>query len=637
MRELTLHKGDLFMLLFFAAIIGWFAIPAVYSGADNGRVIAHFNWDEEMIVNLAGKLYQRGATPIEYTCGYPQLFFYLAGAVLFPYTWIKGLDIHTIVCVLRGFNVLIAIATVLLLYIFVIRFFKSRITAALSCLILCTTPIFLRMAVHSKPHLLNVLFTLAAFYFCFLAAEKYKLKYMVLAAAASGLSMSANFFGFFLIPSICLTYAYHIAKLKTDELIADQKKRGLFIYIASSLVMFVGVLVPAAAVFAYYRFSHLFAKKGVDAFSVFLASRMFRMFALVAAVIFMTGLLWWILNLTTGRLVRMRRKTGGPRFLLAMNSCILFLFTLVLVSGAVFVILNPTYLLFPAEAVKITVNQFGFTAFGASLTGAAARSFLSPGAFDWAKKLFIDNAVFNGWLGSFFLIYLVYELLNIGKARNRDQQISRRQRIILLTYLLSLMAVLFMFVMHRTHHYLLPAIPVIAVLSSFGVVEIVKKIRSAWARYIVIAVLSVLALAGFCERASGVIELRHVMADKNSDTGIVIGRYLEENFGRDTVIWKDSTTYYVPQKFKNVNSMYYDQDISGYFAKIRDLEPDLIIITSEGDSSLANLRKVEKAIEDGRLKGFKKLAGYTYSGPYAIGNSSYGIYKEICIFRREDS
>lgn len=147
-------KNALIPFLLIVPIL-WFAFPVINFGTDNLRMISHFDNDESVLVKFAGQTYSQGLIPVETGAAYPQLFYYTAGIVLFPLTCLNGVNYQAIVIGLRFLNVLVALATVLFMCFFCLKYLKSIWMAITYCLLLLTTPNYLSWTVKYNSKLEN--------------------------------------------------------------------------------------------------------------------------------------------------------------------------------------------------------------------------------------------------------------------------------------------------------------------------------------------------------------------------------------------------------------------------------------------------------------------------------------------------
>ena len=308
--------------LFLIMPILLFAIPCIPPGTNNLRMIYHFDQDEGSLVEFAGKTYSKGVVPLEYNVTYPQLYYYLAGIFLFPYTLLKGINYQVIIITLRSFNVLIEILTIVFLYFFCLKFFKSIWVGILSCLLLATSPEYLSWLINSRPQLLEILFILVAFYFYFKLVEKYNRGVLLAMIVFTGLATATKFGGIFLLPIAFLTYLYSILKVPILDSIEYLKDRSKIIYTLSALLMVISLSTSIISVLVYLKIPEKFHILGIWSLKEFLHFRNFRILLLVSVILFLFSLLWFVLNLFTDRCFKSKQLADKYFFLLLFNSAL---------------------------------------------------------------------------------------------------------------------------------------------------------------------------------------------------------------------------------------------------------------------------------------------------------------------------
>ncbi|MCX5715164.1 MAG: hypothetical protein NT033_10320, partial [Candidatus Omnitrophica bacterium] len=134
-------------------------------------------------------------------------------------------------------------------------------------------------------------------------------------------------------------------------------------------------------------------------------------------------------------------------------------------------------------------------------------------------------------------------------------------------------------------------------------VEITKSSKKAILRLILLAFFVPILTIGFIERFNILKKLRNYYIGRNSqnnvailDTGLLIGGWLKNNYSPQIKIWKDCEDFYVPDRFKNVYFKKEDINIEDKLLEIKRIAPDILIITSKFDETLANNTKVAKAM-----------------------------------------
>ncbi|HJX39516.1 MAG TPA: glycosyltransferase family 39 protein, partial [Anaerolineae bacterium] len=107
---------------------------------------------------------------------------------------------HVIVS-LRLVAALSGLLCILFTYVLAKKMYDAGI-AFLGAAFLAVTPIFLRWSVSAHPDTLQVLFTIACVYCCYLLTQSYSVKNLVLASAMAGLSFGTKRVGFILVPVV---------------------------------------------------------------------------------------------------------------------------------------------------------------------------------------------------------------------------------------------------------------------------------------------------------------------------------------------------------------------------------------------------------------------------------------------------
>lgn len=570
-------KSILLPILLIVPVV-WFAIPAIPHGTDNIRIIAHFDKDEATLAVFAEKIYSRGLVPMDgATFSYPQLFYYLGGIILFPYTLLKGIDDQTITIVLRCLNTMSVLLTVIFAYFFVLRFFKSIFAAVLSGMLLATMPEYLWWAVNSRPHPLELLFILIAIYFCFKIVEKYELKLLVGAILFSSLAASTKYGGFFLIPIIWLSCLFDIFKLRMSDLINYLKEKSKTIYFIASLIIFSIVSAYLLFGFLFFRLKGLFIKHSINNLGDIIQIKEIRLILAFSLVLLLFGVGWWIINVISNKLSQ-DVVEAKHHYLFVLNKGFLVFCGIVAAIIFLFLILNPTYWLFSADTAKTTLLQIVQTTMGSTgLDSVKNRPIFDAESLVWFGRLF-DNRILNVFWGILLLFYVLYELLFFKQNWHLNKN-SVFQRILLWVYAVSVFLFLFLFVLHKAHHYLLPVGIVSSLLIPFGMVEVVKKIKLISIKILLIVFFCTMVIAGFYMRVNMIIEMRDTKLGKNDrvDAGLLLGRYLENKYTADRVICIDDIATYIPAKFQHVIAL--DLSDKNMFNKAMKTKPDVCVLS----------------------------------------------------------
>lgn len=618
--------------LLIAPIIGFVWGPLT-AGTANLRMIIHFDIDESTLVEFAGRTYSKGIIPLELQASYPQFFYYLAGIVLFPYTFFKGIDHQAIVIVFRCLNTMAGISTAILLYFLCLRFFNSVFVGILSSLLFITSPGYLWWLLNSRPHPLEIFFILAVFYFSFRLVEHYKLKVLIAAIVFAGLATATKCAGIFTVPVIWAACLYNIAQQKTTELSGYLSKKFKLINLISLFLACIAIIIPLAAISFYLKFQNKFYFLGIQNLFDFIRHRNFKVMTIAAILLFLAALFWLVVNFLTNRLSKHRPAAMPEKFsyLFILNKGILILFYIVASNIAMFLLLNPSYLIYPLNTIKAMAAHFAMTTMTAVINPSLSKPIFDFTNLAWFNMLFFDNRLFNWCFALLFFWYIGYEILSFKK----NWLYSRCfliQRGLLLLYSVVLFLFLILIVHHRNHAYLLPVEMVFGILIALGITQTVKKIRFKFLKSLFILSISILLILGFYTRLGKLIEWHQIKVANChiTDTGIVIGDWLEAHHDSNIKIWKDTPEFYVPPKFKDICFMYLNDTIENNFEEIKKIEPDILIIANPYDGSLGNAQKINLAIKEGKLRGYVLEREFKYEGTL----EKNGTYKKIFIYKK---
>lgn len=608
-----------------------FSLPIITLGTDDLMMIKHFNADEAILIKHAGKIYSKIFTPIEENSIAPQFFNYVAGIVLFSYTFMKGVNHQVIAIGLRELDLLLALISTVFIYFFCIRFFKSILIGILSSLLFSTTPAFLLTLLASRPHPLEILFLFIAFYFCFSVLEKPDKKSLFLAIFFSGLATATKFGGIFMIPTLLVTYMYSIWKSSPYSLNESLKRKAKSIYIISVIIMFCSASIPFIALRLYLKIPEKFLVYKIHNLFEFIHSRSFRLLLLMVASLFLYALLWIIINFLSNKYSTINfEKNKRIRYLFIVNKSFLFLFYIVLFSLAMLFILNPHYFLFPKETLRYFVRiQLAKMTMGTAFNPGLNKPIFDSGGLIWLKMIF-DDYVLNKWFALLFLFYFFYEVYTFRKSR-KSCLVFTIQKGLFWLYGLILLLFLVIFVSHKPHHYLIPIATVMGILISFAIFQIPKQFEVKLIRYPLFLIFVLILCFGFYRRTTLLVNHYNIKrSHNNKETGILIGNWLKKNFDNNCKIWTDSHEFYIPPSFKNVSFMYSYEDINNYLDDIDLMDADILLITNAYDSYLQNAAKVNEAIKEGALKSYQLVKSFDYKGHYA----KEGVYKKVFVYSK---
>lgn len=619
---------NIFIPLILVLPIICFSFTTLTLGTDNIRMIRHFDIDESGLVGHAAKTYSHFVVPLEDNVTYPQLFYYLAGIAMIPYTQLKGVNYQAIVIALRSLNTLAGIATAILLYFFCLRFFRSYWVGIISSLFFTLNSQYLCWLVNSRCHPLELLFILCVIYFCYAAIEGSDSKSLKLAAIFSGLATATKFGGIFLIPIIWVTELYISIRSKISNLIVFLKPKIKLIYIYATGIIITAIAIPFSVILLYLKFRHKFIKPfGIYTLNDFLHYRNFRLLILVSEILAVTGILWIVINYINNKYIKENlyniRRKGFPLFL---NKSMLFLFHIILVNILIFLFWNPSYFIYPILTIKRMGLQFAKTTMSTALDPGIKKAIFDPGGFIWLKMLF-SNAFLNLWFGLLLGGYFIYELLRLSKSLKNDRD-GLFKRSLLFFYSAIVISFLILFVSHRPDHYLLSLVMILGILMSFFLVSVISKPKKFIIRFLLGLVFIPILILGFYKRLGPLTELYELKKWSSGikDTGVLCGKWLENNYPADTKIWLDSNEFYIPPSFYNIHFMYWNDKIERNIKAIKELDPDILVITNAYDSSLKNTQKINTAIKNEELSSFELKKEFQYTGPLSKYYTKIFVY-----------
>jgi len=173
---------------------------------------------------------------------------------------------------------------------------------------------------------------------------------------------------------------------------------------------------------------------------------------------------------------------------------------------------------------------------------------------------------------------------------------------------------------------------VMGILISFGIFESIKHVRTNYIKWFLVLFVTLMLYAGFYNRSNKLVSQSNNLKLRSSDSAIVIGKWLKNNFDENIIIWKDDKVFYIPPVFKNVFSKLGFEDIKEKLSEINEVNPDVLIITCKSDPELKSMHTVTQAIENGILVGFELIKKFKYKGALSYDEAGLKIYKEIYIY-----
>lgn len=568
-----------FLLVVPFLILIW---PLIGAGIQNGNMIRYFDSDEYDLVEFSARTYAHGLIPLEYLAAYPQLFYYLGGIVLFPLTFFNGVDMRVIAMCLRGLNFTAAIASMLFLYYFVLRFYKSLTMAILASSLFITTPQIVGFMLNSRPHLLSVFFTLAMFYYCFKATQDYKPYFARQAVVFNGFAAATNFFGFLNLPALWITNFYHLFKMREGELSDFIHRRKAQAYGISALIFIVSLAIPLAAIAAFFKFPKWFHGIGIFDLRHFLDYRNFKILILFSLALFLAAALCAIFNFISLRVFK--------RWIALTSAALTSGFFVFFIVFFLFLLLNPYYIFFPLLSVKATVLQIASTSMGSRLNAFVRPVFDPAGFILWFKMLF-DNNLLNIWFGLLLMPYLIYETVNF-KNNWKNSRDEFFQRFILWSNCIFVYLVLSICVSHRPHHYFLQVSAILGVLLSWGLVKSIRQLKARALKTVLLCAYSILLFLGFHMRVAPLANFYRFQKGKSADIALTAGKWLEDHYGAQTGILKLGRYFYLPPRFQKV---FYVTDTAGVNQIMGLMDKNQLQVMVLPENSGADLKLISAA------------------------------------------
>ncbi len=626
-------------LLFSLAFVVWWSVPAIPKGTENINVIMHFDPDEGTTVDFYSKFYKNVFLTPTTIAGYPTGFYYVAGAFLFPYSFLHPLtdNQQAIVITFRALNTFFVLLTIVLIYFLALYHYRSAEFIAFLFLLLIFTSNCLWWSISYRPHPFEIFLMFISLFLALIWIEKKKFKYLLGSLLLAALAFGVKYGGMFILPAIFLFLMRNFYQMNKEKLSQFTQKYFL-IGTLSSLGLVISGLTLIFSFYHYFvplavRITHIGASLGEAGLK---AQKLFKSAVISLWCVVILGLFWLGINIYCKKIINKREKNNSPnlinnleRFILLADAGFLSVFGIAVLFVLAFSITNPHSVFHPIVTLRsffgLGLLEFSFSSQGEGYLRELWKN------FQWFPML--SNIGLLGVSGTVALIwYFLYEFINWRKnlLENKTKML---QRIFIWVYILTNLLFLITLIKFRTHHYLLMVTYLLFFLIVYAVSESIYRVKNLSLKLCLLSLFLALSTWSLWERAPEVIRLRRDRMNVNSDAGLYIGKWLEDTYGEDVKIWKDAMEFYIPPKFKNVFFAYGHEDINQLFIQINETKPDVLIVTSKFDNSLNNKKKVIMAIEDGTLKGYQLLKVFKYSGPLYL-NKFGGKYREIAIFAR---
>lgn len=552
----------LFMLLSLALAPLLYNLPLVGLGIGDINKVQHFSAEERLFIDFHGQ-YDKGplyAPPFDNMNVYPKAYYNLAGLFLYPYASINGSDFQTVLVTWRLLNTIAGAGAIIVLFFIGRRVFRSDAIAFVGAILFGITPEFLLWTSSVRPNPLELLLVLATLLFCIRLFECFSYKTFLMAAILASLSFSTKYGGVLFLALLPLVALFVIWQ--------SQRNRDTWIEPLLQQMRMIRWALPILVIFTAFSgavFVLLLMGQNWDpvalimnvSASSFPADKLARAPAylerwrwLVQAVAFLgiaTIVLTVVVLLVAWRVSRNWAKTNSHK---ATSVVYVFLtvwlaIQVILIYGLAFFVTGPVYIARP----DFFVSQVGFLLYYTSLGG-------DVGPFGQASP-FIEHfrtlvsQLHPGWLGFPILlgIAIYREIFQIPRSHPQ-----KAIRIFLWVFIASSVIVMLVSSQIQLRH-VLPAIAIsslfigdslVALLKAFNPPRLHVGVRTAG----VVAVLLLVLLAGF--HVHSAYANWSIKFSKNSDTGIMVGDWLIDQYPYDVRLMTDWWTFYVPPQFTNV-------------------------------------------------------------------------------------
>ena len=615
------------------------AYPSIFEGIDNPRIIKHFSSDENEIIGFYTTFYKDLFMTPPTIVSYPTFFYYVAGSFLFPYSHAHAdSNNHAAVAVtFRALNTFSIILTIVLLYFLALYFLSSHLLSFISTLLIITTPGYLYWGLNSRPHPFEILLLVTSLILGLSFVKQKKAKPLWWCMVAAGFAFATKYGGMFMIPPIVIFVAWF---LWSDPVLLTSINRRIFRVntFAGSLIVILALGSIGAAYFILIPLAATITKIGAALGANGLTGlALFKAVIICLILLSLFGCCWIALNLYAKRRLQALKNLnqGVPKkdLLVLLINCILsFLFIGSLIFCTIFIFTNPHCLLHPIATARsffgLGIIEFSFSQQGKGLLLEWVDNFA------WFKLLFDKHNL--GISGIAFLLwYFTYELTRL-KENLRNRKTVLLQRLFIWCFIGTNFGFLMFFIKFRAPHYLLLITFMLWLLFFLAIKEHLDSMAQPRVKQIAIAVFSFLVMANLYERMPTFLRYYNFVHTKESDAGLEIGTWLEENYAAKTIIWSDTKEFYIPEKFPTLHAKWWYEDINGHLNSIASINPGLIIISGAYEEEPVSAEKIINAIASGTLKDFRLIKTFNYHGPLTLQKGRIGLYRKIYIFENKD-
>ena len=580
----------------------WFAWPLVWSASDNLRLVDAFDVDEGLHLVIVKEALQKHSFRLAFN-NYGHLYFNLTLIPLFILDRVTDVTEQHMIVALRLVPALFAIAAVVVGFLLARRYF-GKLAAWLTAFFLCSVPLlFLEFSVLSHPDIPQVFFMVCGVYAGCRLMEEGHWRWLNLGSVAAGLAFASKYSGLFLLPVIWTIALVHAVFLDRDKI--DSPAFGFTIHrmalsctlILGILCLLIGIVVSPDVAARYFT-----GDGRVDDISKLIIIKWIRIMMFLAGVFLLT---------VSNMVIFSVKGRGFFRIVQRIDVFVFRIIISVFVFGLTFFIASP-YLFLGLNFMTGILFESRHTAVGHTFR-------------EMPNKLMWITSLTSPLLIGKFLFYLVIIRLGISIVqlfRKGWKRLWTPEFVVWGWIFLYLSFLVFRVNMVR-HHYLLPVLPFLILLSvlpikqgmEFAIKSIPRKLGIVLA---VILVLTACGIALFPSFQRLVDFRRERMARGQTSSEVEAGRWLEAHYRPTTRILYDRYSY-VPPKF---------QDVEGTFLAtaqtVEEFQPDIIVTNKHG----------QWPFEDIEMAGLYVLGEGLYKQRYAYyqslrdGSAGYRLLKD---------
>jgi hypothetical protein len=594
------HRMELALLIALVTVlVACFLSPLIWEASDNFRLVAvsPMGWgtDQQNYLSAVETALNADTLRIRRP-GQGLLYANLALAPLFVARHITSVSQQAIIIVLRLWSVLFAAATVILAFIFSLRYF-GRAAAWLAALFLLTMSFeFIRMSVVAHSDTAQVFFMLLALYFCCRFAETGKAQQLALASAAAGFAFASKFAGIFLLPILAVVVLLRAANAGrlpgTSVMNAPHPRLKLF------LPIMVGMACLALAVLASPEMARRFYKGyksiGLSTWLLVWATARFTMFMLGCG-----SILVYVLRPTRAWLLRHDR--------------LLDIWAALALSGAAFGL--AVFLSTPLAFGDLIT---GFSVESAHVTVGHGFAADDVGVF-WLKAL-VQPGVLSPSI-SILCLLAIGALLYRVATRGTSELLTPES--ILVGWIVSYLLLLFIRIRYYDSHFLLPVIPSMIILSVATLRRVFDRLRNSLSPQMATAtsvVLAALILGVGAYHTSSTFHEYRLGTVAEFQGAVEAGRWLTEHYppATRTRILYDAPAY-IPPQFGDAYPTW-----SGTRELLDKIDPQVVVIIKGVADQFADLGLGQKYL--GGQEAFR--ASHDFYGSFHEGAGSYRLQFE---------